>query len=103
MLLALPALYGYALIMTAVGMLLPSRIQVRKARIHATTGQSHLIVDAASVQRTRIVVFASNRIRLRVTYLEKEQIRSRTFGVGQGVGLDALSQALPVRPTVCDA
>lgn len=103
LLLALPTFYGYVLVMLLVHMLLPSRIEVRKDRMHVMTGQSHWVVKSEAVRRTRIVIFAIDRIRLRVFYVHKDRMRSRAFGVAEKVKLDALSGALAVYPEVWDA
>jgi hypothetical protein len=103
MLLALPAFYGYVAIMLLVHMLLPSRIEVRKDRMHVMTGQSHWVVKSEAVRRTRIVIFAVDRIRLRVFYVRKDKARSRAFGVARKVKLDELSNALAIDPEVWDA
>ena len=102
MLLALPAFYGYVLVMLVVHALLPSHIEVRKDRIHVMSGQSHWVVKSEAMRRTRIVIYAIDRIRLRVFYLHKDKVRSRTFGVGRKVKLDELSDALAVYPEVWD-
>jgi hypothetical protein len=89
--------------MLLIHMLIPSQIEVRKDRMHAVTGQSHWVVKSETVQRTRIVVFAPDRIRLRVFYLHKDKLRTRSFGVARKVNLDELSNALATYPEVWDA
>lgn len=103
MLLALPVFYAYALLMLLVHTLIPSRIDVRKDRMHVMTGQSHWVIKAEAIRRTRIVIFAINRVRLRVFYLHKNKRRSRTFGVARKVSLDELAAVLPVAPQIWDA
>jgi hypothetical protein len=103
MLLALPAFYGYVLVMLLVHAALPSHVEVRKDRMHAMTGQSHWVVKSEAVRRTRIVVFAVHRVRLRVFYFHKGRVRSRTLGVAGKLNLDELANALAVYPEVWNA
>jgi hypothetical protein len=103
MLLALPTFYAYVLLMLLVHALIPSRIEVRKDRMHVMTGQSHWVVKSEAIRSTRIVVFEPDRIRLRVFYQHKDKLRSRTFGVGRRVNLDLLSEVLAAPPRVWDA
>lgn len=103
MLLALPKFYGYVLIMLLVHTALPSHIEVSKNRMNVTTGQSSWVVKSEAVRRTRIVIFAIDRIRLRVFYNHKDITRSRVFGVARKVKVEELSAALAVVPEVWDA
>ncbi len=103
LLLALPAIYAYVFVMLLVHALIPSRIEIRKDRMHVMTGQSHWFVKSEAVSATRIVIFALDRIRLRVFYHYKNELRSRTFGVGRGVNLDVLADVLAVSPQIWDA
>jgi hypothetical protein len=103
MLSALPVFYAYVLIMWLVHTLIPSRVDIRKDRIHAVTGQSQWMVKSDAVRGARIVVFAPDRIRLRIFYQRKDQLRSRTFGVGRRVSLDRLSAMFATPPQVWDA
>lgn len=103
MFLALPALYGYMLFMLLFHAAIPSRIDVRNDRIQVMTGQSLWIAKSEDIQGTRIVIFGLDRIRLRVSYLHKENKRSRTLAVSPKVNLNALCKALPVHPQIWDA
>jgi hypothetical protein len=103
MALAFPAIYGYFAIMLGVHIALPTHVHVCKKRLHSITGQSHWGVEAAAVTRTRITIFAPDRIRLRVNYDRKGKMRSRVFGVARKVNLDVLADVLPVYPQVRDA
>jgi hypothetical protein len=103
MALAFPTIYAYFALILAVHTVLPTRVSVCEKRLHAMTGQSHWGVEAAAVTRTRITVFATDRIRLRVYYDRKGKPRSRVFGITRKVDLDALANALPVHPQVLDA
>jgi hypothetical protein len=103
MLLALPTLYACFLVMLLVHAAIPSRIQVRDDRIQVMTGQSHWVVKSEAIQGTRIVIFALDRIRLRVFYLHKDRLWSQTFAVSPKVELDALSKSFAVYPQIWDA
>ena len=103
MLLPLPTLYAYMLIMLPVHAAIRSHIHVRGDRIHVMTGQSHWVVKSEAIQGTRIVIFASDRVRLRVFYIHKDKLRSRTYAVSPKVELAVLSKSLAVYPQIWDA
>jgi hypothetical protein len=67
------------------------------------TGQSHWVVKAEAIRKTRIVVFRDDRIRLRVCYERKNQRGTHTVAIGRRVDLQRLFDLLPVRPQVWDA
>lgn len=100
---AMPAFYTYMLFMMLVHALIPSHVEVRKDRVHVVTGESHWVVKSEAVRGTRIVIFAFDRIRLRIFYVHKDRTYSKTFAIGRKVNLDALADALAVRPQVWDA
>ena len=100
---ALPIFYGYVLIMWLVYTLFPSRVDIRKDRLFVMTGQSQWMIKTDAVRGARIVVFAPDRIRLRIFYQRKDQLKSRTFGVGKGVSLDRLAGMFASPPQVWDA
>jgi hypothetical protein len=103
MLAALPTIYAYLLIMLLAHLAIPAGVQVRKDLIHVNHGQSNWVVKSDAIRSTRIVVFAPDRIRLRVFYLYKGKLRTRTIGIGRRVDLDSLVVALPVYPDIWDA
>ncbi len=105
--LALPGMYLYLLLMTAVYAAIPPRVEVRNNRIVVQHGQHAWFVLATSVTRARIVVFAHDRIRLKLWYRwklwKRERIRIKTIGIATKVNLDQLCQLLPTAPEVWDA
>jgi hypothetical protein len=103
MLLSVPIMYAYMAVMFLLHLVIPTSVNVRKDRIHTTTGQSNWVVKAKDIYRTRIVVFAVDRIRLRIFYTRKNRRRTRTFGVSPRINLDALCANLPAYPQVWDA
>lgn len=103
MALAVPSVYAYFALMLVVHLALPTHVHVSKKRLHSITGQSHWGVEATAITRTRITVFAHDRVRLRVYYDRKGKNRSRVFGVARKVNLDVLADVLPVYPEVRDA
>ena len=103
MLLALPAVYAYMLLMVVVQMVVPSRVEVREDRILASAGQSAWFVKSEDIRRTRIVVFAPDRIRLRVFFSRRGKLSSRTFGLSPKLSLDDLCIKLAIYPEVWDA
>jgi len=103
MLLSVPIMYAYMAVMLLLHLVVPTSVKVRKDRIHTTTGKSNWVLKAKDVYRARIVVFAVDRIRLRIFYTRKNRRRSRTFGVSPKINLDALCANLPIYPQVWDA
>jgi hypothetical protein len=103
LLLALPIFYFYALVMLALHLAVPSHVTVRSDRIHVSTGQSGWMKKADDIRATRVVIFAPDRIRVRVFYEHKGRVRSRTYGVSRRVKLDELCAALPKAPQIWDA
>jgi hypothetical protein len=103
MLLAIPTFYVYVFAMLFVHLIIPSHVEVRSDRMHVMTGQSHWFVKAEAVRRTRIVVFAVDRVRLHVFYSYKDKLRSKTIAVGEKVDLGVLATTLPKYPQIWDA
>jgi hypothetical protein len=103
MLLSIPVMYAYVAFRLLLLLVIPTQIKVRKDRIHTSTGESGWFVKAKDVSRTRIVVFAVDRIRLHIFYNRNNRRRSRTFGVSPRINLHALCANLPVNPQVWDA
>jgi hypothetical protein len=103
LLLVLPGFYAYAAVMVLVHAVIPSQVKVCKKHIHIMTGQSHWVVKAEAIRKTRIVVFRADRIRLRVWYERKGRTGTRTAAIGRGVDLRRLSDLLPIKPQVWDA
>ncbi len=104
MLLTLPGIYAYLLFMIALLQVIPARVDVRRDRVLFNHGESTFVVKAEKIVMTRIVVFAYDRVRLRVVYRRPSgHVRSRVTGVAQKVDLERLSQLLPVAPEIWDA
>jgi hypothetical protein len=104
MLLVLPGIYAYLLFMVTLHLVIPARVEIRSDRVLFNHGESTFVVRAEKIRATRIVVFAYDRVRLRVTYQRKlGSLRTRTVGVAQKVDLERLSQLLPVAPEIWDA
>ena len=103
MLAALPAFYAMMGVNLGVYALLPSRVEIRKDRIHVITGQSQWMVQSKAVRGTRIVIFAPDRIRLRIFYQHKDELRSRNLAIGRFVSLDQLAAVFETPPQVWDA
>jgi hypothetical protein len=70
-------------------------------------GQHCAIVEAKSITRARLVVFAKDRIRLRVWYTikfwKKSRARQSRIGVSPKVSLDKLCEVFPAPLEVWDA
>jgi hypothetical protein len=82
---------------------IPELVVVRKERVQIIHGQSSWVARAGDIRWTRIVIFAPDRIRLRIAYTRGCQRKTRTVGVGRNVDLDELSTTLPIPPQVWDA
>jgi len=63
--------------------------QGRRKRIVIQHGQLARLIDAAAVVRARLVIFAPDRIRLRITYANRRGLQTTKIGVGPKVNLDA--------------
>jgi hypothetical protein len=105
--LALPGMYLYLLLMTAIHFAFPPRVEVRGSRISVQHGEHAWFALAKSMTRARIMVFAPDRVRLRLWYRwkiwKREKIRTRTIGIASNANLDRLCQLLPTAPDVWDA
>ncbi|MGE0610654.1 MAG: hypothetical protein AB7O62_26425 [Pirellulales bacterium] len=100
---AVPALYGLLLVHAAILAVVPEHVVVRPDRILVQHGQGIWHVPAKEIVATRIIVFSSDHIRLRITYVRGSKQRSRTLGVAPGVDLAKLAEILPVPPKIRDA
>ena len=82
---------------------IPPFVSVRQKHISRMQGQTVWNVDAKFILAARLVVFAEDRVRLRIWYKYKSHRRTRTIGVSPKVNLDRLIETMPVKPTVRDA
>lgn len=101
--LLVPALFVSFFIMAMVYLIIPPVVKIRNDLIIIFHGQSCWIVKAETIKSIRIVIFAPDRIRLRIIYSHKEDQHMRTVGIAQTVDLKLLSQILPVYPEIRDA
>jgi hypothetical protein len=100
---AVPGIYLYLLAMLTLHIIIPPRVELRPNRIVIQHGQSTHHIDAKSIVRTRLVIFAPNRIRLRITLRQGRRVRTTTLGVSPKVNLQDLYDLLPITPTIRDA
>jgi hypothetical protein len=100
---AAPLLFAYLFLVFLVHAAVPEHIDVRCDQIRINHGQSTRIIKTNCIRSARIVVFAPDRMRLRITFIHHGVRQSRTVGIRPTLDLQLLSQALPVGPTVWDA
>ena len=103
MIFVMPGVMAYLWFMSLVLPFVPKHVEVRRDRIVLQQGQSACVVQEDAVESIKIVVFAPDRIRLRIIYLRNGVRRSAAVAVGRKVNLDALCDLLPVAPVIRDA
>jgi hypothetical protein len=106
-LLALPGIYVYLMLMTALHVAIPPRVYLGLNRIVIQHGKNAEVIFSASIKRASVVVFAKDCIRLHIWYSHKvwrkSIVRSKKIGVAPSVNLNELCQLLPTPPVVWDA
>lgn len=103
MLLALPAIYLYVLVMALLQVMVPARVEVRSDRVAISQGQTATVIRPQELRAARITCFADDRVRLRLFYLWRGRLRTRTLGLAAGIDLERLCALLPVEPRIIDA
>ncbi len=100
---ALPAIVLMIVVQFGMMTLIPPTVTIRPDKILVQHGQSATIIDANSVTATYLTYHSDDRIRLRICYTKKSEIKTRTIGVPPTVDFNRLSEMLPMAPVVRDA
>lgn len=100
---AIPAIALMFVLQFAILTLIPPMVTIRTNKILWQHGQSARIIDPQNVTATFLTFHSTDRIRLRLCYMNKGKSRSHVIGVPPTVDFNLLSDLLPVTPIVRDA
>ena len=96
-------LVAFLLVTLLLQVIVPCHVEVSSERVATIHGEDTWFANRDMIIETRIVVFASDRIRLRILYSSQGNRRTRLIGVDPRIDLDQLSLTMPMKPSVQDA